>query len=60
MIKTVTDIHRSVRARSGAARVRVEADLTNRNQKQQGWKARNAKKINKKEESYSQKACQSL
>lgn len=44
MIKTVTDIHRTARARSGAARVRVEADLTNWNRKQQGWKERNTKK----------------
>lgn len=34
MIKTVTDIPRTVRAQLGAACVRVEADLTNWNQKQ--------------------------
>lgn len=44
MIKTVTDIRRTARAQSAAACVRVEADLTNWNQKQQGWKARKTKK----------------
>lgn len=47
MITTVTDIYHTVSAQLGAACVRVEAELTNWNQKQQGWKARNTHTQNK-------------
>lgn len=55
MIQTATDVHRTVRVQLGAACARVETDLTNGNQEQRGSEARK-----KKDESRSQKACQSL
>lgn len=55
MIQTPTDVRRTPRVQLGAACARVETDLTNWNQDQRGWEARK-----KKEESRSQKACQSL